>query len=254
MTLLPSLLLVATVLAVSCSTGRTAPDDDAGAPAPAGTAPEPDPESPRVRRLVVVGASDALGYGADDPDRDAWPAVLGRTLPEPATLVNLGIPGATVAEAIERELPDALAEKADVVAVWLSVNDLLAQVPAEAYERQLRSLVNALRAGGSTRVLVGNTPPLDRLPIYLACQADPSCLGGALPPPALIDAAVDAYNAAIDRVVRTERAEMVDLHAAALAARAAGTDASMIGADGFHPSTSGHRAVAEAFSTALGAA
>lgn len=206
-----------------------------------------------MERYVVVGASDAVGYGADDPATDAWPEVLVRTALAPGTdLVNLGTAGATVAVALDDELPGALAEKAAVALVWLSVNDLLSQVPVDTYERQLGSLVHALRRGGATRVLVGNTPPLDHLPIYQAYQDDPQGLDGSLPGPGLVSAAVDAYNGAIARVVAAEGAELVDLHAAASAARAAGTAASLVGADGFHPSTAGHRVVAASFSAILG--
>lgn len=203
-------------------------------------------------RYVVVGASDAVGYGADDPNSDAWPAVLARTaLPPGADLVNLGIAGATVAVALEQELPAALAEDAAVALVWLSVNDLLGQVPVDTYERQLGRLVHTLRRGGATRVLVGNTPPLDRLPIYLAHQAGPDPVDGSLPAPDVINGAVDAYNAAVARVVGSAGAELVDLHAATLGARAAGTEASLVGDDGFHPSTAGHRRLAAAFAAVL---
>ncbi|MGI8684147.1 MAG: hypothetical protein ACR2MO_03465 [Acidimicrobiales bacterium] len=44
---------------------------------------------------------------------------------------------------------------------------------------------------------------------------------------------------------------MVDLDAVVQAARAAGTDASLVGDDGFHPSTAGHKAVADAFAAVL---
>lgn len=203
-------------------------------------------------RYVVVGASDAIGYGADDPDADAWPRVLVRTaLPKGTDLVNLGIAGATVAIALAQELPDALVGNPEVALVWLSVNDLLAQVPVDTYERQLGRLIHELRDGGSTRVLVGNTPPLDRLPIYVARQADPDSVDVTLPAPEVINAAVEAYNAAIARVVAAEGAEVVDLHATTLATRAAGTETSLVSGDGFHPSTVGHRAIAAAFASAL---
>ncbi|MGI8686112.1 MAG: SGNH/GDSL hydrolase family protein [Acidimicrobiales bacterium] len=251
MSLLSAAVLLIAVLAVSCSTSGTSAGEEAVAPS-AGTAPPPPPAKGGETRVVVVGASDAVGYGADDPAGDAWPAVLERmVLPDGATIVNLGIPGATVATALEQEVPAALAAEPDVVLVWLSVNDLLAQVPAATFERQLGDLVRALRRNGAARVLVGNTPPLDRLPIFLACQADPGCLGGALPGPAVVEAAVETYNASIDRVAAVEGADVVDLHALAGAARRTGTDSSLVGADGFHPSTAGHRAIAGAFAETL---
>lgn len=205
-----------------------------------------------TNRYVVVGASDAVGYGADDPASDCWPVVLARSaFPPGIELVNLGIAGATVAVALERELPAALAAEPAAAMVWLAVNDLLAQVPVDTYEANLGELIHALRRGGATRVLVGNTPPLDRLPVYLAYYSDPDIPEGRLPTPALINAAVDAYNAAIGRVLATEGAELVDLHSAAIGARATGSDSALVGDDGFHPSSAGHRTLAAAFAHVL---
>lgn len=230
-----------------------ADDGPAGAEMPrAGSATAPAGAWSDRLRVVVVGASDAVGYGADDPAADAWPEVLARTaLPAGAVVVNLGIPGATVADALAEELPAALAGDASVALVWLCVNDLLAQVPAATFESQLGRLVAALRRGGATRVLVANTPPLDRLPICVSGLDTADGAGATLPVPGAIDEAVDAYNAAIARIVAAEDADLVDLHAATQAARASGADAALVAADGFHPSTAGHRALAAAFAQVL---
>lgn len=202
---------------------------------------------------MAVGASDGVGVGADDPGRDAWPEVLARTALPPGTeLVNLGIPGATVATALEHELPEALRHEPALATVWLNVNDLVAGVPVAAYERQLARLVTELRRNGRTRVLVANTPPLDRLPVYVDCEARPGCLGGNLPSPESVRAAVASYNAAVARVVDAAGAELVDLHAAGSAAADAGVERALLSGDGFHPSTAGYRAVADAFAAVLG--
>ena len=51
---------------------------------------------------VAVGASETVGAGADSPVTEAWPQLFYRVaLPRAAVFVNLGIPGATVAEAID---------------------------------------------------------------------------------------------------------------------------------------------------------
>lgn len=225
--LLAVLALVAT-LAVACRSGSS--EGDGGL-------------------YAVVGASDAKGFGADNPVQESWPQVLlHRDLPAGSGLMNVAVPGSTVAEALKRQAPDAAAADAKATFVWLSVDDLLHSVPPATYESQLRQLVHILRRGGHTRVLVGNTPPLDRLPAYQACRSSPStCRYGQLPPPEVVDAAVQAYNAAIARVVRAEGAELVDLNAVAVRARQAGTDASLVSSDGFHPSTAGHKAIADAF-------
>ena len=247
--------VVGVVAGLTLATGgcRETPDEEAG-PAP------PVPERKPQLVYVAVGASESVGVGADRPLEQAWPQVLYRAaLPPGSRFVNLGIPGATVADALRLELPQALAQRPTLVTVWLNVNDILRGVPPDVYERQLGQLVHALRRDGATRVLVANTPDPGILPVFVACRSTAAVAGPGGPcPPAFAvpwlehaDAVVDAYNAAIAAVAWREGAVLVDLHAAGLAAQRAGTAAPLVSGDGFHPSTAGHRAVAELFALAL---
>ncbi len=205
---------------------------------------------------VAVGASETVGAGTQDRLRSAWPQVLYLTaLQRGAVFYNFGIPGATVAQALAAELPPALAARPDLVTVWLNVNDLLAAVPVAQYESRLTQLVHALRRRGATRVLVANTPWLDMLPAYLACLPDPpvaaapcGLTGMSPPPPAALNALVDEYNAAIARVVVREGAELVDLHAFGEVPE---LHPEYVSEDGFHPSETGHAAIAAAFAAVL---
>jgi acyl-CoA thioesterase I len=206
------------------------------------------------RVFAAVGASETVGMGTDDPIRDAWPKVLWRSALADAAYYDLGIPGATTAEALTLQAPQAVAIAPDVVTVWLNVNDLIAQVPADTYEDQLGELVRQLRRGGQTQVLVATTPDLRSLPVYLACRPAPPADGPVcpvpfrLPPPSQVRAAVDAYNAAIERVVEREGATLVDLGAFG---DAPAQHPEYVAEDGFHPSTEGAVAIAQAFATAL---
>jgi len=239
------LAVVVTLVAAACSSPTRR-----GLPPPAAAT-----GTPVV--YVAVGASETTGFGADEPLRDSWPRVLYRTsLPMSAVFVNMGVPGATVAQALRDELPQALAVRPALATVWLNVNDIVAGVPAADFERDLDTLVRGLRANGATRVLVANVPPLDELPAYLACRSGvasrAACGDGAsLPGPGALNQTVDSYNAATARVAAREGASVVDLHALGLAARQSGSAASLVSKDGFHPSTAGHGAVAKAFADAL---
>ena len=228
------LLLLAAVLTSGCGSGSGHPELSEGA------------------RWVVVGASDARGYGTDSPATKAWPRLVRfAALPKNGAVVNLAAPGDTVEKAVERQLPLAVTQHASLAFVWLAVNDVVDRVPAGTYERELRQLVHRLRAGGKTRVLLGNTPLLDRLPAFERCRQGGRCPKKGAPPPEEVAATVDAYNAAIARVASAEGAELVDLHALSVQAREAGTEASLIAKDGFHPSEAGHRVVADAFEAVL---
>lgn len=219
----------------------------AGTPAerPA-AAPTPAPDPPVY---VAVGASETVGVGAADPAREAWPQVLrDRELPD-ADLVNVGVSGATVRAALERQVGEALAAEPDVVTVWLAVNDLAGLVPVEDYEQRLQRLVGLLRREGRTEVLVGNVPDLWRLPAYRAClpgapRGEVPCRLPAVPAEAQVRAVVADFNAAIERVARAEGARLVDLSRE-------DDLTGLTSSDGFHPSSRGHREVAEAFGAAL---
>jgi lysophospholipase L1-like esterase len=218
--------------ALGCSGGTSVE-----APGPATAAP---PEA-----YVAVGASESVGVGADRPLVESWPRVLYRALDRNTVFVSAGVEGSTVAEALDEQLPLALELRPTLVTVWLNVNDLAAGVPVATYEQQLAVLVRGLRQDGRARVLVANTPPVEELPAYEALA------GSRFPPPDEVRALVAAYNAAIERVADAEGAELVDLHAAGVAAARDGTFASLVSDDGFHPSTEGHARIAEVFATAL---
>ena len=243
---------LAVVAATACSSGG-----NSGSPAASVLPPAADAGADPLL-YVAVGASETAGLRAEVPLRDGWPRVLYRdAMPVSTVFVNLGIPGATVAQALAIEVPQALGLEPDLVTVWLNVNDILAGVPADDFERDLGSLVRQLRRGGATRVLVANTPPLDRLPAYLACRPDPPVTvpecrrEELLPPPEAVNSMVDEYNAATARVAGREGADLVDLHAVGMAARDAGIDQALVSFDGFHPNSGGHQAVATAFANVL---
>lgn len=222
----------------------------------AAAVPSVSPSGPALT-YVAIGASETLGFGADDPIRQAWTQVFYRTaLPRAATLVNLGIPGATVQEALQRAVPVAERLHPDVVTVWLNVNDLVQGVQPADYRRQIVSLLRDLREGGDPVLLIANTPPLDGLPRFTQCQPFAPAPGGGCDrtrplSTQELEATIAAYNSAISQAAAQEGAVVVDLHAAGLSAREDGTEARLISGDGFHPSTAGHVVIGRAFARAL---
>lgn len=199
-----------------------------------------DSENAEPLVYVAVGDSITAGTGLLDPSKEAWPHVFRQALPADARMTNLGIPGATVADALQRQADSAVGNEPTLVTVLLGVNDLTHFVPVTTYERGLGDLVRQLRRGGDTMVLLGTIPALDRLPAV-------SRLGFK---DAVVGSAVAAFNAAIGRVAEQEGAVLVDLHAASLKARAEGKERSYVGTDGFHPGPAGHAAIAAVFAEA----
>ncbi|MDQ6882629.1 MAG: SGNH/GDSL hydrolase family protein [Candidatus Dormibacteraeota bacterium] len=241
-------MLAATIALGACGPAvtRTTPTATAGAAAARGGAGVV---------YVAVGASETVGTGSEQGVRQAWPQlVYNDALPRASIYYNDGIPGATTALALQTELPEALAVHPTLVTVWLNVNDITSGVSPAIYEGQLDTLVHALRQRGTARVLVANTPYLDRLPAVLKCvSASPppsvQCPTGVGSPTAgEVNARVDQYNAAIQRVVQKEGAVLVDLHAQG---EVADQHPDWISADGFHPSELGYLAIAARFEAVL---
>jgi lysophospholipase L1-like esterase len=207
---------------------------------------------------AALGASETAGVGLGDTElrqRYAWPQLFfNSVLPRAATYYNFGIPGITTADALFRELPQALALHPTVVTVFFNIDDLVNGVSPVTFGTNLDTMVRALRQGGKATVLVGNAPTIDSLPALRVCQgaviAGVTCpvpAGVAIPAQTVIDSAVDAYDAAIAAVVAREGAVLVDVraHSDQLTANPAA-----LAADGLHPSPLGNQMLAQLFEAA----
>ena len=184
---------------------------------------------------LAIGASDAAGVGVEDPQRDGWVPVLFRHLPQPAKLVNLGIPGIKLREAIEVELPPALEANAHLITVWLAVNDVLGGVSLDQYKADLDRLLGALRAGTQAVVAVANVPDAGENSRYLGLPAAPR------------RALTRQWNEAIADAVQAHDTLLVDLFARWPVAQ----HPEYIGPDGLHPTVAGYRTLADTFLSVL---
>ena len=185
---------------------------------------------------VALGASDAVGVGADVPEREGWAPLVHASLPRGTQLLNLGISGATLGDVLRDELPPALDARPRWVTLWPGVNDLRAGVALPVFAGQLDQALGQLtapRAGSLAAppvVLVLNIPDLRRLPAFAGID------------PNILDTAVREWNAAIAASTQRHGVRLVDLytHGPDLHAHP-----EYISADGFHPSSAGYRRIAE---------
>src|ERR1051326_1816775 len=191
---------------------------------------------PRPLTYVAIGASDAVGVGASNPETDGWVPRFAARLGSNVRVVNLGVSGSTLSQALQEQLGPALDAQPDVVTVWLAVNDLNARVPLEQYAADLDSLLGRLEQTHA-RVLVGNVPDLVALAAYRGIDPEP------------LRAEVDAWNAVIADATARHGATLVDLHAHW---QEIAQHPEYVSADGFHPSDEGYQALADLFATALG--
>jgi acyl-CoA thioesterase I len=216
--------------------------------APNLTRPAPTPPTGTVTppvgpAYVAIGASDAFGLGTDHPDRDNWPTVLAVQLSgvgvpsKQLRLLNLGVPGATVAQANRDELPIALDARPAVITVFLGVNDLDYGVTLPTFTANLRMLLSTLATLTTARVFVGNLPDLTLLPYFQGKDHLDT-----------LRTEVTQWNAAIAAICKDEGADLVDLYSgwSQLAAHP-----EYIAHDGLHPSTIGARQLAGLFAEAI---
>src|SRR6185437_12856680 len=90
-------------------------------------------QAARPLTYVAIGASDAVGIGAANPETDGWVPRFGASLGSNVRVVNLGVSGSTLSQALQEQMALAIDAEPDVVTVWLAVNDLNARVPLEGY-------------------------------------------------------------------------------------------------------------------------
>ncbi|GIV96399.1 MAG: hypothetical protein KatS3mg057_1056 [Herpetosiphonaceae bacterium] len=188
------------------------------------------PSPPEV--YVALGASDAVGIGADDPERHAWPSLVQVGLPDNTRLINLGISGATLRDVLRHQLPPALDARPRWVSIWPGVNDLRAGVPLPTFTSQLDQLLGTLRRqlGPDTILLVVNIPDLRPVPVFATMDK------------AALDAVVQQWNAAIAASAERHGALLVDLYAHGLDLV---EHPEYLSADGFHPSSAGYQRIAD---------
>ena len=187
--------------------------------------------------IAVMGASDAWGVGTHDPDRLNWPTLLAAALPPNTHVINLGEPGATLAQARRSELPVVLGERPDVAVVWLAVNDIINNVPLNTYSAELRQTLTAIHERSPhTHIFVGNLPDLTQISYFSSWNR------------AALMTEVSAWNTAIAQACATRGATLVDIHRAW--GQAAGRP-DYVSDDGLHPSDQGAAALASVFSDAI---
>ncbi|MFN8475506.1 MAG: GDSL-type esterase/lipase family protein [Anaerolineae bacterium] len=187
---------------------------------------------------VALGASDTVGVGASDPTTEGWVPQFYHRLPPNTKLVNLGVSGFKLNEALTQTLPIAQDAHPDIVTIWLAVNDFNARVDLVQYERDLDKLLAGVQASGAQRILIANIPALEGVPVYASQGIPPQRLAGQ----------VSQWNDVIARQAAKHGAILVDVHSqwSELASHP-----EYVSIDGFHPSAAGYSRLADLFYNTL---
>jgi acyl-CoA thioesterase I len=227
------MFLTSSACAAGGSAGGASPSHTP-APAPARQRPLSGPLT-----YVALGASDAVGVGSNQPGSQGYVPLIATHLPRGSHLVNLGISGIRLHQALTQELPVALATAPNLVTIWLVANDFVGQVSYDDYMHDLDSLLARLRAQTHAAAYMADLPDLTRLPAFAGLT--PAQKAG-------LRQRILRWNAGIDGLAVRYGITLVDLysHGSQLTAHP-----EFISGDGFHPSSAGYVQLADIFWQAI---
>ena len=223
---------------------------NAGGPTTGQSSPTATPtrvptQPPPPVRYVAMGASDAVGVGASNPNTTGYVPILISRLPKGSYALNLGIDGETLSRALNDELPQAIAAHPSLITIWLVGNDFKNCVPLQQYGADLNTLLTKLQQQTTARIFVANAPDFSALPAVQAQAASGAFCGTAATPAAIRSLCVQ-WNQVIDAAVAAHHDTLVDLLNSDLVAHP-----DFVSSDGFHPSDRGYLALANLFWTAI---
>ena len=197
-----------------------------------------------MRPVRFVALGDSLTEGVGDPVGKGWrgwAALLAGGLsagPEAAVeFTNFAVSGAQTRDVVERQLPDALALRPDIVSVVVGVNDTLrCTFDIHAVAARLDTVYGAFAEQGTV--------------LLTACLPDPGAMLGL---PGALARPLGRRQRAVNAVVHalSDRYGAVHLHASEGAWL---TDRAMWSADRLHPGERGHRQLAVRFHALLAGA
>jgi lysophospholipase L1-like esterase len=188
---------------------------------------------------VAMGASDAVGVGSNQPGSQGYVPLLAGRLPKGSHVVNLGISGIRLHEAMQKELPVALSVGPKLITIWLVANDFVGGVPYDSYMQDLDSLLKQLHNGTSAKIVMANLPDLTLVPALSHSSAAKK---------AQVKGEIVRWNTRIASLANQYRVTLVDLssHDSQLTAHP-----EYVSGDGFHPSPAGYVQLSNYFWTAI---
>jgi len=178
-------------------------------------------ETPAPRTIVFFGDSLTAGYGLDDPDEDAYPALIRKKIAAENLswrVVNAGLSGETTAGG-RRRVNWILRQPVDVFVLALGGNDGLRGIEPAVSQENLQAIINSVRAK------------------YPAAKI---LLAGMQMPPSMGEDYAHAFAAMYPTLADKNQLPLVPF-----LLEGVGGHADLNQADGIHPTPAGHALVAE---------
>ncbi len=180
-----------------------------------------------------MGASDAVGVGTF-PLTNGYVYKISAGLEQRASdvdLYNLGVSGKRISYFESTELPEAITLQPDIVTMWAGPNDITHGTEVSTFEASLYTILAQLQTQTTALVVISNIPDMTVLPRFLL---DPD-----------EDVTVNRVNA-FNRII-SQQAAMFDVPVVDIYSDGYSSDWNNVSIDGFHPSTAGHKKLAELF-------
>lgn len=239
----PLILLLFVFVVLSSSCGSSTNSSSLATATPAATPDQQPVSSSQLLRgpvtYVALGASDAVGVGSRDPGTQGYVPLLKGRLPSGSRLVNLGISGIQLHQALTRELPLVRGTAPQLITIWLVANDFVANVPYASYMQDLETLLKQLRAETKARIAMANLPDLARLPSFAYLSTDQK---------STMQKEIRRWNATIASLAARYHIAPVDLFSQDSQLTA---HPEYVSGDGFHPSPAGYAKLADYFWQAI---
>lgn len=177
-------------------------------------------------RYLPIGDSYTIGEGVAEEAR--WPNQLVRLLTNSGHHVSLvgnpGRTGWTTQDALDKELPVALAEKPNLITVLIGVNDWVRRTPENVFHSRLTVLLDGLQQSlPEDGVLILVTIP----------NFSTTPTGAAFGSTTEITAGLTAYNGILKAEAEKRNLAFVDIFELS---RKLNKESGMLAADGLHPS------------------
>ena len=183
---------------------------------------------------VALGDSTVEGIGATSPNASyvsRLHARLRAVYPR-ASVVNLGLGGATSAGVVDGQLERAVLLRPQLVTLSIGPNDITGHVPVQEYERHVDTIFRRLTRETSAVVVANLLPDLVATPRFRGRETSS----------AVAELTV-RFNEALTRLARRYGVEVVDLYQPSRAEIPRRPE--LVAADGYHPSDLGYARWAE---------
>jgi acyl-CoA thioesterase I len=183
---------------------------------------------------VALGDSTVEGIGASSPSTNYVSRLHDRlrTVYPRASVVNLGLGGATSADVVADQLERAVLLRPQLVTLSIGPNDITGHVPVREYERHVDTIFRRLTQETSAVVVANLLPDLAVTPRFRGRETTTA-----------VDTLTVRFNEALGQLAGRYGVEVVDLYQPSRAEIPRRPE--LVAGDGYHPSDLGYARWAE---------